>query len=65
MLALKRMAIDKMNEVEVYDSKDLESAQDDTFIASAISPSQRVSPSHTIQLSAEAGDSPMNMFVTR
>lgn len=41
-LALNRMAVDKLNEVTVYDSMDLESASDDTFIASATSPSQRV-----------------------
>ncbi|XP_067949229.1 evolutionarily conserved signaling intermediate in Toll pathway, mitochondrial-like [Watersipora subatra] len=40
-LALNRMAVDKLNDVTVYDSMDLESASDDTFIASAISPSQR------------------------
>lgn len=41
-LALRRMAVDKNNEVTVFHTSDLESSTDDTYVASAISPEQQV-----------------------
>jgi len=43
VLALKRMAIDIRNEVTVHYTQDTHSTNEETFIASAISPEQQVS----------------------
>ena len=49
LLALKRMARDKNNEVRLQYSTELEdNAGVDTFIATAISPTQRVSECYTL-----------------